>query len=237
MFKNSNWRLSEFDDDFTGPVVKTHWNLIGGSSKGTFAIESTGLYGRGVLTSGATGVFANDLTILNLGSRQIIAHNPLGSFFVEARFKPSSITTNYMFFGVTDDTTTSEAPISSAASADTLTSAATDACGLMFDTAMATDNWWLVGVDTNVDATAQNTAIAPVANQFITVAMGVDITGKATFWYNDVMVGTVMTDAVGTGIGFTPVFAISKNSGAASFSLTIDRVYRRIVRRSDGSDN
>ena len=239
MSDQNNWRIAEFDDDFFGNAISTMWGpVIGGANKGTFTITANRVYGTATLSSGATGTFANDLTIINLGQKQFTVNNPLGSFFLKVRLNLSSITTNYCFVGVTDDVTTSEAPISSAASADTITTTATDACGFMYDTNMATDNWWLTGVASNVDATHQNSGVAPVASQFTTLAMSVDIAGKAIFYINNVIVGTTMTGAVSTGgVGLSPVIAISKNSGASSFNCRLDRVYARIVRNVDGTDN
>jgi hypothetical protein len=233
MSKIDQWNVAEFDDDFFGTAINSAWTKVG---PGTFAIDATGTYGRAVLTSGATGVFATDLTLVNLGARNFMSHNPIGTWMLKARFKQSSITTNYIFFGMTDKIT-AEAPIVSAASADTITTTAANACGFMFDTNMATDNWWLVGTANNVDATAQNSGSAPVANQYATFIVTGDINGLVTFWYNGVRVGTTMSGGIGTGITLTPILAITKNSGASSFTLTVDRVYARQARRGDGADN
>ena len=79
----------------------------------------------------------------------------------------------------------------------------------------------------------QNSTIAPVAGQYTTLAMAVDISGVARFFINEVLIGTAMTGALGQ-VRVTPVFAVSKRSGASSFTLTIDRVYARIFRTVDG---
>src|SRR3546814_17818472 len=97
----------------------------------------------------------------------------MGGRCLVTRLKLSAITTCYAFVGFTD-VTTLEAPIISAGSANTLTSNASDAVGFMFDTGMTDDNWWLVGVDTDVDATHEDTGLAPVADTYATFEVDVE---------------------------------------------------------------
>ena len=115
---NGNWRTAVFFDDAFGTVVDPRWNFVnGGNGSCAFAVDKTDvpIYGKDALTSGASGVFAADQSQINLGALNLIADNPRGSFFIKARFKLSTITTMYAFFGVTDKTTI-EAPIISAGS-------------------------------------------------------------------------------------------------------------------------
>jgi hypothetical protein len=109
---------------------------------------------------------------------------------VETRLKLSAITNAYLFFGLTDQKVALVAPIESAASADTITTNAANAIGFMFDTSMATDNIWLVGVNANVDETSQNSAIAPVADTYLTLRLSVNSAGDATFYINGVATGS-----------------------------------------------
>jgi len=123
-----------------------------------------------------------------------------------------------------------EAPIVSAASANTLTSNATDAVGFMFDTRMTTDNWWLVGVATDVDATHQDTGFAPVADTFATFRIEVTSAGVAKFFYNGAPVGTAMTGAVTPAADLTPTVAVSKTSVAASMTADLDYIHVSMTR-------
>src|SRR3546814_5088238 len=133
----------------------------------------------------------------------------MGGRCLVTRLKLSAITTCYAFVGFTD-VTTLEAPIISAGSANTLTSNASDAVGFMFDTGMTDDNWWLVGVDTDVDATHEDTGLAPVADTYATFEVDVDENGRATFFYNGKQVGHSMSGAVTPASLLTRTIPVSK---------------------------
>jgi hypothetical protein len=139
---------------------------------------------------------------------------------IEFRVQMSAITDVAVFVGFTDQVASLEMPINSAASADTFTENATDACGIMFDTAMATDNWWLVGAG----ATAQNSAIAPVAGTYETWLITFANNGAAAFFRNGRVVGTTMTSGIATAsTALTPVVA-AFSRGAASRNIDLDYI-------------
>lgn len=210
-----------FSDDFLGDVIADQWNVVEGTDSLTSdaAILAGGIGGVLRVTTGDAGTgLAADMIQLTQ-ALQWQASN--GGLAVEARFKLSAITTCYVFFGFTD-LVTLEAPIESAASADTLTSNASDAVGFMFDTRMSTDDWWLVGVAADTDATAQDTTSAPVADTYATFRIEVSSAGVATFFYNGVQVGTAMSGALTAGTDLTPTLAVSKTSVAASMTLDLD---------------
>lgn len=212
----------EFWDDFLGDLIADEWNYVEGTDSATSsaAILAGGIGGQLQITTGDAGTgLAADMAQLTQ-ALQWQASN--GGLRIEGRFKLSAITTCYCFFGFTD-VVTLEAPIESAASANTLTSNATDAVGFMFDTRMTADTWWAVGVATNTDATAVNTGFAPVADTFVTLAIEVTAAGAAIFYYNGVAVAT-MAGAVTAGADLTPTFAVSKTSVAASMTAEIDYV-------------
>jgi hypothetical protein len=121
-------------------------------------------------------------------------------------------------------------PIESAASANTITTNATDGCGFMFDTSMTADTWWLVGVANNVDATAQNTALAPVADTYAIFRIELSTAGVATFYYNGTAVGTAMTGAVTATVALTPVIAGFNRTTTGTPTLTADWVYVSALR-------
>lgn len=211
-------------DDFLGDALDTRWNVVEGTDSATSdaAILAAGIGGILRITTGDAGTgLAADLIQLNLGILQFQASN--GGLAIEARFKLSAITTCYGFFGFTD-VATLEAPIESAASANTLTTNATDAVGVMFDTRMSTDNWWLVGVASDVDATAQDSGYAPVAGTYEVWRVEVNASGKATFFRNGLQVGTQMSGALTAAADLTPTIGFAKTSVAASMTVDLDYI-------------
>lgn len=211
----------ELWEDFEGDVIADQWNVVEGTDSATSdaAILAGGIGGVLRITTGDAGTgLAADMIQL---TRALQWQASNGGLRCEAKFKLSAITTCYVFFGFTD-LVTLEAPIESAASANTLTSNATDAVGFMFDTRMTDDQWWLVGVATNVDATHQNTGFAPVADTYATFAIEVSAAGVATFFYNGNPVGSAMTGALAAAADLTPTLAVSKTSVAASMTLDLD---------------
>jgi hypothetical protein len=217
-------------DDFEGDVIADQWgNATKGSDGATadFAIlaDVNGKV-RGTTGAGAGGTMAaNGIQIhraLNWKANQ-------GGLSFEARIQTSAITNISYFVGFTDQIAALEAPITSAASANTITTNATDAVGFMFDTSMTTANIWLVGVANDVDATAQNSAIAPVAATYITLRVEVTSAGVASFFINNVAVGTAMAGAVTATVALTPVVAVFTRT-AASATMDIDYISVQALR-------
>lgn len=211
-------------DDFLGDALDARWNVVEGTDSATSdaAILAAGIGGVLRITTGDAGTgLAADLIQLNLGILQFQASN--GGLAIEAKFKLSAITTCYGFFGFTD-VATLEAPIESAASADTLTTNATNAVGVMFDTRMSTDNWWLTGVASDVDATAQNSGYAPVADTYETWRIEVNASGVAVFYRNGLQVGAQMSGALTAAADLTPTIGFGKTSVTASMTVDVDYI-------------
>lgn len=150
-----------------------------------------------------------------------------GNLVMEARVKTGIITNMAIFIGFTDQVAALEMPVNSAASADTITTNATDGVGFMFDTAMATDDWWLVGVAADVDATLQDTGFAPVADTYETFRIGLDTSGNASFFRNGNQVGTKMAGAATATVALTPVIAAFNRTTAngATTIITADYIH------------
>lgn len=221
-------------DDFVGDVIADQWNVVEGTDSATSdaAILAGGIGGVLRFTTGDAGTgLAADMVQMTQ-ALQWQASN--GGLVIQSRFKLSAITTCYVFFGFTD-LVTLEGPIISAASADTITTNATDAVGFMFDTRMTTDNWWLVGVANDVDATAQNTGFAPVADTYETLRIEVSAAGVATFFRNGLQVGVAMTGAVTAATDLTPTFNVSKTSVTASMTADMDYIAISMNRALDGT--
>lgn len=216
-------------DDFIGDAMDAKWNIVEGTDSATSAesILAGGIGGVLRLTTGdaGTGLAADQIQLTQ--ALQWQASN--GDLVFEARAKISQITECWVFLGFTD-LVTLEAPVISAASADTITTNATDAVGFMFDTRMATDNWWLVGVANNVDATAQNMGAAPVADTYATFRVEVTSAGVATFYYNGAAVGTAMTGALTAATDLTPTIGVSKTATATSMTMDIDYLHVAMLR-------
>lgn len=220
-------------DDFLGDVIADQWNLVEGTDSATSdaAILAGGIGGVLRVTTGDAGTgLAADLAQLTQ-ALQWQASN--GDLVFQARVKVGRITDAYFFLGFTD-VVTLEAPIISAGSADTITTTATDAVGIMFDTRMTTDKWWLVGVANDVDATLQNSTFAPVADDYETWRIEVSSAGAATFYRNGTQVGTTMTGAVTAGVDLTPTLAFGNLTGTVSILADIDYVHLAMNRAADG---
>jgi hypothetical protein len=100
---------------------------------------------------------------------------------------------------------------------------------------MTDDNWWLVGVAADVDATAQDSDIAPTAAQYQTLRVEVTADGIASFFINGLPVGTRMTGAVTPATQLTPTIGVSKTSVAASMTMDVDYQHVSMLRGADGT--
>jgi hypothetical protein len=219
-------RTSVLYDDFLGDAINLDlYTLTEGtdSATSTAAIVSGGVGGVLRLTTGDAGTgYAADAEQLT-GHLQWKAE--AGGLVFQTRLKMSAITTCQAFLGFTDDATTLEIPIDSAASANTITTTATDAVGFFFDTDMTADTWWVAGVANGTDATHQNSGFAPVADTYATFRIEVGADGSAVFFYNGLQVGTKMTGAVTPTVALCPVITVSKLSVTASMTMDIDYLY------------
>jgi hypothetical protein len=128
-----------------------------------------------------------------------------GGLVFECRLMMDAITSVCVYVGLTDQIAALEMPFT--LSGTTLTSNATNAVGVLFDTDATTDDWWLVGVSADVDTTHQDAGVAPVASTLETWRIDVSATGTATFYRNGTLIGTAMASAVTASAGLTPVVA------------------------------
>jgi hypothetical protein len=191
----------------TNAVAFTVTDGVGGTAVGTIGDTTASMAVSGVQIDSSLDWKANQ-----------------GELVFEAKVKISQITTITVFIGLTDQVAALEMPIHSAASADTLTTNATDGVGFMFDTSMATDTWWLVGVANNTDATHQNTGFAPVADTYETFRVELTTGGAANFYRNGIQVGTLMTGAVTATVALTPVIAGFNRTTSATPTITADYI-------------
>jgi hypothetical protein len=207
----ANKEMVSFHDDFDGAGQAFGTTAIDGwlSRKGTTnAIDWTVTDGVNGTVVGKVGDTTASMAVSGVQlSRGLAWKANQGGLYVEARIKLGIITDIAFFFGLSDQNSALEMPIHAAASANTLTSNATDAVGFMFDTSMTDDKWWLVGVANNTDATHENTTTAPVADTYARFRIELSTAGVATFYYNGVAVGSAMTGAVTATVALTPTLA------------------------------
>lgn len=157
---------------------------------------------------------------INWGSRQ-------GNLAAEFRVKVNAITDVCIFVGFTDQVSALEMPFT-LGGGDALTSNATDAVGVLFDTAADTDEWCLVGVATNVDATKQFAGVAPTAGTYETWRIEVAPGEVATFYRNGTLVGTAMSAAVTAFVNLAPVVAIfSRTTATRLMDVDFIRVHQK----------
>jgi hypothetical protein len=212
-------------DDFVGKTLSDeNWTALEGTDTGTADQAIVASLTNGVLrlTAGdSTGSVAADGSQI-VSERQWRAD--AGNLIYEARFKLASVASVSCFLGFTDSTSL-EAPIHSAASANTITTNATDAVGIFFDTSMGTDDWWLAGVKGDTDATHQDALVAPSADTYETWRIEVSTTGSASFYRNGAAIGTAVADAVTATVLLTPTAIIWPRSAAAGKIMDIDYIH------------
>lgn len=212
------------DDDFLGEEIDGYlWgSLIGTDAECRQAIVLADQPGGVVrLTTGDDAAASMAVNGVQLTGRLNWRPNK-GCFEWEARVALSQITTIAVFIGLTDQHAALEMPFTLAAG-DALTSNATDAAGVLFDTDADTDRWWLVGVAADVDAVKQDSAVAPVAGVFETWRVELDTSGAARFYRNGVLIGTAMASACTPSVLLTPVIAAFTRA-AASANIDVDRL-------------
>lgn len=221
-------------DDFLGDVLADQWTYAEGTDTADAdgAILAGGIGGVLRLTTGnaGTGLAADQAQVASFLQWQ--ASN--GGLVTQARVKLSRITDAWFFFGFTDNNAL-EAPVVSAGSDNTLTTNATNAVGFMFDTRMAADNMWLVGVASDTDAIAQNSLVAPEANEYVTLRVEVNANGHAAFYVNGQQVGEVMTGAVTPAADLTPYVGVGNLSGTSSFTCDVDYIFTGMARGANGT--
>lgn len=207
--REPNTNIIRLYDDFLGEEINGHiWqSLIGTDSACLQAIvrpEQLRGYVRLVTGAGAAATMAVNGTLL---TSRLNWQVDQGCLVCEIRVMLDAITSVALFIGLTDQDSALEIPINGAGGGDTFTNNATDAVGVLFDTTMTTANWWLVGVAAGVAATGQNSAVAPVASTMETWRIEVSAVGAATFYRNGVIIGSVLSSAVSSGVPLTPVIA------------------------------
>lgn len=219
-------KVVSLSDHFIGDSLDAQWGSAVGSDPQVVApaIITARRGGHFTMTTGddAAGTMAVNGVQLH---RYLNWAATGGPFEIEICLWLNAITDVCLFLGLTDQIAALEMPVVASGVGDGLTQGgpgnATNCVGVIIDTAMTTDNWWLVGTKADVAATAQNSAVAPTANTLETWKIVVSGGGAATFFRNGTQVGTQMSNAVTGTTLLTPVVA-AFSRGAASRNVEGD---------------
>jgi hypothetical protein len=211
-------------DHFLGDVIADQWGTAVGSDPQCVSADviagQIGGWARLSTGNDAAASMAVNGTQLHSGLNWEASQ---GALIIEVRLKISNIADVCVFFGFTDQIASLEMPIESAASANTITTNATNAVGFMFDTSMTDDNWWAVGVAADADATAQDSGTAPAAGTFQRLKIVISPSGSARFYINGSQVGSEMTGAITAATNITPVVAAFSRA-AAQKNIDLDYI-------------
>lgn len=210
-------------DDFFGDVLAQPWDSEVGTDAQVVAPATSAAVG------GMIRMTAGDDAAASMAANGVQLHSELNwyanktNLVMDARVKLSAITSVSVFVGFTDQVSALEMPIHSAASANTITTNATDAVGLFFDTSMTDDSWWAAGVKADTDATHATTSTAPVAGTYQRLRIEADSSGNAIMYIDGVRKASV-TNAVTATVGLTPVIAVFSRT-TATRSVDVDYIY------------
>ena len=208
-------------DDFLGDLIADEWGVAKGSDAAAVDFAVSAAVGGMVRATTGAGAGAS------MAANGVQLHAALnwsaaaGNLVFDCRLKMAAITTVAVFVGFTDQIGSLEMPINSAASANTITTNASDAVGLMFDTSMTDDYWWGVGVKADTDATHVSTGIAPTADTWQRLRVEVDTSGNAGMFIDGKKYASV-SSAVTASTPLTPVIAAFRR---AASSTTVDVDY------------
>lgn len=213
-------------DHFLGDVIKDQWSAAQGSDgQGAIAaIVAGSAKGELILTAGDSNDI-NGISCLTSALNWALTNGPL---VFEARVKVASIASVAYFIGFSDvlATTTKEETFS--LSTITVTAAADDAFGFLFDTAATTDTIRLVGAraTTLVTGNGTDTTLAPVADTYKVYRIEVTAAGVANFYIDGTLVGSLGTAALPVttiATALTPSVYVNSRTTATK-TLTLDYV-------------
>jgi len=221
-----NPAVKEFSDDFIGRVLDaSKWRTHKGSSSAAVLPDLfPAPEGKVRLTTGndAGGTVPLNGSQLSAGT---IVRADFGQITSRFRLYMSATTDVAVFVGFTDQSSVLEMPFT-LGGGNALTANASNAVGVLFDTAADADNWWLVGVKNDVKATAQNIGSAPTAGLYEYWDIIIEMNGSAQFYRNGQKVGAVMVGAVQPNANLVPA-VVAFSRGSASRNIDVDQIWHR----------
>ena len=218
--------LVEWIDDFLGDVIDDSYSAAKGSDgQGVIATITQAACGVVRLTAADEG--SSDAANLSVLTHGLNWKANQGNLTLVTRFKLESAANVAFFIGFTDvlATTTLEAPFTLATTS--YTSNASDACGILYDTAATTDTIRAVGVAADTDATHVDTSLVPDTS-WHTLRIHVGSTGTMTVYYDGTLVATVAA-AVTATVALTPVVAITGRTTTTKY-IDVDYLAVRATR-------
>lgn len=208
-------RYARHYDDFLGDVLADEWTPNSGTVAADPAITSNSINGElGIISSFTNAGYAADGAQINSALNY---QADQGGLVMEAYVKPSSTTSQTIFIGFTDSASL-EQPLNFSTGVATQASA-TDAVGFLFDSVNTTQQWYGVGVDTGVTATAVATGISMTA-AYKTFKVAVDTSGNATMYIDGDLVATI-GDALSATVQLTPIVSVQSND-AVTTTVSVD---------------
>jgi hypothetical protein len=212
---------SYFSDDFLAAGIDTRFSSTAGSGTANAAATTVANALNGEITiksASNNGTHAANGATLTLDDLGYKANQ--GGVVLEVRAKFDSLTSLWAFIGFTDTiSTTVEYPIG--ITTVTPNSDATDAIGFLYDAAATATKVHLGAVANDVDATAVNTGVLPVADTYLTFRLEVDAAGGCQGFVNGNLVGSLPSASVRPTIALTPAVFVG-NTAAAQRTLTVD---------------
>lgn len=181
-------------EDFLGVkdsdlAIPQPWNLcLGSDAQAAVALTAVNGGALAVTTGNNSGTASDDIVMVNLALNFL--PGSLYDLNFEAKIRmATSVATGTMGFGFTDVlSTTGSTEEPSSISATTLTTNATDAVGLIYDTAATNDYWHYWGVNTDVDSMFASTGVAPVADTYNILRCQISNGRTAKLWIDGVLV-------------------------------------------------
>jgi hypothetical protein len=210
-------------DDFLGDLLADEWaGAVGSDPQAVTPTINAQRSGVVRLTSGDVGG-GDDAVDASVLTGALNWYASAGALRATFRVKlVSSVASVAVFVGFTDVSGTAEFPIHSAASADTVTDNATDAVGVLYDTAMATDEWGIIGTKNGTQTTFDPLGVVPVADTYQTIRVTLTAAGAVFVTINGTTYESV-ANAVTETVALAPVVAIMSRTTAVK-SVDVDYI-------------
>lgn len=223
--RNGPGNIRSFDH-FLGDVIADQWSAAQGSDPqaAIAAIVAASAKGEVVLTAGDS----NDINGISCLTQALNWKLANGSLVFEAKVKVASIANVAFFIGLSDVLATTTKEQTFALSTTTVTAAADDAFGFLFDTDATTDTIRIVGAraTTLVTGNGTSTALAPVDDTYRVYRIEVTAAGVANFYIDGALVGSLGTAALPVttiATALTPSVYVNGRTTATK-TLTLDYV-------------
>ncbi len=189
-------------DAFGGGTLYTGYTGDEGSGGTDFAITAGSLGG---IITGATGATDNNTVAI---TGPALAWLPTdGTIRMGCRLHiGAAVTTAAINIGLTDTVASGTLEMPAELSVVTYTTTATDAVVFLFDTDATTDTVRCCGVADDTDGTHVDSSVVPVASTYNDFLMEVTAAGVATFYIDEVLVGTVAA-ACTPAVPLVPIIA------------------------------